>query len=188
FSRTQDHTTSGQIYLDGVISEEALATSEMQGHLVQAVGGPKRPIVTLGQELKLNNNESILLCSDGVWKGVKSGRLPKYTSRINLDDGVDELLSQAEKNQKSDCDNISTIIFRWEGPETNDPPIYPRGLPQIDQKKLWRDTMRLSREHRTVSEKDEKSHKESKRGKKHDDLELAIEELESFIEQIDRTL
>ena len=186
-SRTQDHTTSGQIHLDG-ISEEALATSEMQGHLVQAVGGPKRPIVALGQELKLKTNESILLCSDGVWKGVKSSRLPKYAAKINLDDSVDELLRQAEKNQKSDCDNISVIIFRWEGPETNAPPLYPRGLPQIDQKKLWRDTIRLSREHETVSEKDSGSHHEPSKGKKHDNLELAIEELESFIEEIDRTL
>ena len=160
----------------------------MQGHLVQAVGGPKRPIVALGQEIKLNTNESILLCSDGVWKGVKSSRLPKYATRTNLDDGVDELLRQAERNQKSDCDNISAIIFRWEGPETDVPPLYPRGLPQIDQKRLWRDTMRLSKEHKTVSEKDSEHYHKPSRDRKNDDLELAIEELESFIEEIDRTL
>ena len=187
-SRTQDHTTSGQIHLDGVISEEALATPAMQGHLVQAVGGPKRPIVSLSEELKLKPKDSILLCSDGVWKGVKTSRLPKYTSRLNLDDSVDELLSQAEKTQKADCDNISAIIFRWEGATTDSAPIYPRGVPQIDQKKLWRDTLRLSREHKTVSDKDSESYKEPKRSAKHGDLELAIEELETFIDNIDRTL
>lgn len=187
-SRTQDHTTSGQINLDGAISEEVLATAEMQSHLVQVVGGPKRPIVTLGEEQKLNTKDSILLCSDGVWKGVKASRLSKYTKRPNLDEGVEELLNQAEKNQKADCDNVSAIIFRWEGPPTDSAPIYPRGVPQIDQKKLWRDTRRLSRESKTVSESDVQTYRKSNGSEKRSDLDLAIEELETFIEDIDRTL
>ncbi|MDH3689730.1 MAG: serine/threonine-protein phosphatase [Gammaproteobacteria bacterium] len=180
-ARTIDHSTSEQFRKDGLISEEDMRKRGWQGQLMKCVGGRIRPLVTLGRETRLQTDDLLLLCSDGIWKAFSNNELNKILDEEQLDDSIDEMLTRAERKMKRECDNISAIVLRWEDQPTTARPLEALTSKSVDQQELLR-----------VAEKRKKQKKNApskRRGvNSNEDIEAALAELESFVEDIERIL
>ena len=182
--RTIDHSTSEQMHQDGLIKEEDMNRNDMQGQLVQCIGGPQRPVVTLSAETPLKPNDLIVLCSDGVWRSFPGNDIARQLHHNDLEEALDLMLERAEKVNRKSCDNISVVCLRWEQRATTARPLYKGGYPEIDQHKLWRQTLRKAR----VRKIDRKKRPLPPAKNRTEDLEQAIEEIESFINDIEKLI
>lgn len=187
-TRTMDHTTSEQFREDGLITEHDMRKPGWQGQLMKCVGGAMRPLVTLGHETRLETDDVILLCSDGIWKAFDSNDLIEHLEYDPLDDALEEMLTHAEGKMIRDCDNISAIALRWEDKPTSARPLEALVPNTVDQEELWK----LATKKKSQQSKDEDSapsttpptDTKSQAG----DIEATLAELESFVNHIERIL
>jgi serine/threonine protein phosphatase PrpC len=179
-SRTVDDSTLDQMYNEGLISE--LEYRAGQAHLLRCVGGEKRPEVNLGVETRLETGDILVLCSDGVWRAYSDRDLAKYASLESTDDSVDQLLSRAEKRFRRECDNLSALLFRWDGAPTSKDPLLGLAAPELDQRQLWRDTRKRRAEQRRQGSEPAPVEAPT------DEIESTIAEIESFVKDVDELL
>ncbi len=177
-TRTFDHSTSEQLYQEGVIDERDSRLG--QGQLLRCVGGPRRPVVTLGPETRLDTGDALLLCSDGIWRAFKPRKLAELASARRPEDAVDEMLAQAEQIHRRDCDNISAILFRWEDAPPTERPTPAQSAPETDQDLFTNHGIR-----RTAAQPDLPP---SRGRSRRDEIEETIEELESFVDGLEQLL
>ena len=190
-SRTMDHTTVDQMFHEGVISADELHLA--QGQLLRCVGGPKRPVVTLGAEVRLERNDRLILCSDGIWRAYRDHALGKVMEGSPLDETLEDVFSGAQRFFKRDQDNMSAILFEWLEDATEADPLYDLDVPQLDQKRLWK---QASRAHRKRSDPDRRERSPTAAGNGADpapeprtsDIESTIEEIETFVKEIEDLL
>ncbi len=120
--RTHDHTTLEQLRQDGLLSEEEMGEHPQRSRLLKCVGGLQRPTISLSEETLLQQDDILLLVSDGVWEALTTEALVRHIDRPMLEEGIEELLLAAERNMRQACDNVSAVALRWEE-------AMPAGLP-----------------------------------------------------------
>jgi serine/threonine protein phosphatase PrpC len=186
-SRTTDHTTVERLQQEGVIDTDSRNYRKIKGQLLQAVGGPRRPRVTVGPETRLQHGDTLLLCSDGLWGAIKDDELTRYMSRDDIEDVVEDMLIKAENRMNRRCDNISAVAFRWLSSATHAPPLQKRAPGDIDQDVLWGQIRGAgtSTEAKPAEAEDSESTAPTKRSGSRADLDARIKELESFINNLD---
>jgi serine/threonine protein phosphatase PrpC len=177
--RTIDHSTTEQLRLDGLLSEEEMRGHPEKGHLLKCVGGPRIPIISLGEETALHRGDLLLLCSDGLWQAFTHEQITRYLESRSLEEGVEEMLLAAEAKMRADCDNLSAICLRWQEGITSSLPLQPLAQKETSQQAMW-DDARIQ----TAEEKLTRSKKQPAAEKK-ESLEARIEELEEFIQQFE---
>lgn len=178
---TTDHSTTGRMIEEGVLSKDKAANRH--GRLLRCIGGNRRHEVTLGPETQLDTGDILLLCTDGVWRVLEERHMNRLTDCKKLDDGVVDLLAQAERRApRKDCDNISTVLFRWEDEPSTAEPVFGLIVPNIDQKALWKKS-----KGQKVAAKSRNQNSKKKRLAKIErgEIQSTIEELESFVTELD---
>ncbi len=178
--RTFDHSTTEQMHLDGLLSEDEMRLHPEKGHLLKCVGGPRRPTISLGTEISLNSGDTLLLCSDGLWQALSPAELARFVAFSSLDEGVEEMLLTAENKMKKTCDNLSAIGLRWEESRTREPPLQPVKVTETSHDAMWSDACRknVDRKRRT-RETETPAHGKGK------SLDIAIKELEDFVSRFE---
>ncbi len=186
-ARTEDHSTAQDAFAKGMIDEKQLRTANAQ--LLRCVGADQRPEVALGAETLLRTGDTIVLCTDGVWRSLTDQQLAKYAAYDKLDEAVVDLLIHAERDAYPVCDNISAVIFRWEDALTTAAPLYGCTVPYVDQEQFWKRRQDKSRARKTVPVKTAvKNGSASSKSPRRDSIQSSIEEIETFIDTIDRRL
>jgi len=122
--------------------------SANQGPLVRCVGGPRRPVVTLGSEVRLETNDMLLLCSDGIWRAMEIERIYQTLCARELSAAVADLLTKSEKAMKRTCDNVTAIAVRWDDKPSLTLPVTPPNYSSAEQAQLWEDQWRQAQERR----------------------------------------
>lgn len=135
--RTEDHSTIEELRRDGVISEEEMARHPRKSYLLRSLGGRGEPRITLSEETPLKTGDVLLLCSDGVWEAITTEEMAKYAAMPNVEHGMDEMLSSAEKRMGENCDNVTVACLRYQ--DRTVVPLPGRGpvAKQVDAKLLW---------------------------------------------------
>ena len=133
-ARTIDHSTTDHMHQDGVVDEQVQRLAS--GQLFRCLGGNRRPVVTLGPETHLGTGDTILLCTDGVWRAFKERKLAKIMQMEMVEDSVDDLLSHAQRYFRHDCDNLTALMFRWNDSPTNEKPLLKVNTTELDQTNL----------------------------------------------------
>ncbi len=178
--RTLDHSTTEQLRLDGLLSEDEMRGHPEKGHLLKCVGGPRKPTISLGEETALHRDDLLLLCSDGLWQAYTHEQITHYLEFRSLEEGVEEMLLAAETKMRADCDNLSAVCLRWQEGITSNLPLQPQARKETSQQVMWDDAqiktaeMRLQRGKKTAAVPEKK-----------ESLEARIEELEEFIQQFE---
>lgn len=182
--RTLDHTLTEQMHIDGVLSEEEMKRHPDKARLLKALGGPRPPSISLGEETPLQPGDVLLLCTDGVWEALSGAELAGFLKFGSLEEGVEEMLFAVENRMKQKADNLSAIALRWEDAITTAPPLQPKGLRETDHKTLIED-MRIH-----TAEKKIQANTKTKAKTKADDpktsLEATIDELEQFLARFEK--
>jgi serine/threonine protein phosphatase PrpC len=191
-SRTIDHTTTEQLRQEGVWDSKKQSSAKLKSHLLKCVGGPHRPRVTLGEETRLMPGDTIFLCSDGVWGAFNNDQIAEYLQSDSLDDALEEMLYDAEGIMKQACDNLSAIAFRWDDAITTGKPLQPEPVGDLDQELLWQEAKRKAL-HRRMQRQQEQSQPENQSAppaesrKNSETIQSIIEELESFMDELDKS-
>ncbi len=177
--RTLDHSTTEQMHLDGLLSEDEMRLHPEKGHLLNCVGGPRRPTISLGQETALRPGDTLLLCSDGLWQALNPEELARFVGFTSLDEGTEEMLLAAENKMRKTCDNLSAISLRWEDRLTSELPLQPVNVQETSHDAMWDDACRKDIERRRPRRT------EAPAGDKGAPLDAAIRELEEFVSRFE---
>lgn len=182
--RTLDHSTTEQLRLDGLLSEDEMRGHPEKSHLLKCVGGPRKPIISLGAETALLRGDTLLLCSDGLWQAYTHEQLTHYLEYPSLEEGVEEMLLAAESKMKKDCDNLSAICLRWQDGVTSSPALQPVSQKETSQRLMWDDALIKNAESRLQRRK--QTNPAAKPGSNQkESLEATIEELEEYVRQFE---
>jgi serine/threonine protein phosphatase PrpC len=173
-SRTVDHTTTDQLHQDSAVDEHFQRFG--QGQVFRCIGGNKRPVVSLGAETHLGQGDTILLCTDGVWRAFRDDQLLAYVNKDNLEVAVEDMLAFAQRCFAHKCDNLTALMFRWEDEPTRHEPLFNLGAPQLDQEKLWHSPGSGNFASKTYTGRDKR---------RSENIDAAIAEIESFVNELD---
>jgi PPM family protein phosphatase len=112
---TIDHSRVEELYRQGLISAEERRSHPERNRLTQCLGcRPQPPAITLGMPRRLNRDDLLLLCSDGLWSALPAATLQQfYAINDNLDRAIDHLAALAEEASYPHSDNISALAFRF---------------------------------------------------------------------------
>jgi PPM family protein phosphatase len=183
-TRTIDHSTTDPMYQDGILGEKE--SMRESGHLVRCVGGPKRPVVSLGAETRLDKGDVLLLCTDGVWRAFTEREMEQIVDGARLEDSIERMMAKSARRFRKDCDNMTVVGFTWDEPPSVMPPLQALSVPELDQDALWKDAKQRSaarRDGKKRADPGQESH-----SRELDDIEATIAEIESFVDDLEQIL
>jgi PPM family protein phosphatase len=112
-AQTKDHSHVQKLVNQGRIREEAVASHPERNTIYSCLGGTKEPQIALGLKTILTPDDTIMLCTDGVW-GPLSGTLIASTLLSgNVMKAIPELLDLAERRGGEHQDNLSALAVTW---------------------------------------------------------------------------
>jgi len=134
--RTQDHTTVEELHQGGLLSEQEMLEHPHKSHLLNCLGGPATPTISVGVETPLQRGDTLLLCSDGLWEAFTPEEMLKHLRAPALDAGVEEMLFAAVRKRRLNSDNVSAACLRWEDAPVKSPPLQGNMPLQINEAML----------------------------------------------------
>ena len=112
-TRTRDHTPVEELLQSGAISENELRGHPLRNSVSRCLGGLRPlPDISFGQA-ELRADDTLLLCSDGLWNALPEQKLVGIPGYGNLQHSVDALSNEAELASYPHSDNISLVALRW---------------------------------------------------------------------------
>ncbi|MHB8742476.1 MAG: PP2C family protein-serine/threonine phosphatase [Sulfuricaulis sp.] len=134
--RTQDHTTVEELHQGGLLSEKEMLAHPQKSHLLNCLGGPLKPTVSVGEETLLQPGDTLLLCTDGLWEAFTPEEMAPYLRSSTLDASLEEMLYAAVRKKRHGCDNVSAVCLRWEDAVTRHPPLQGNAAAQLSEEML----------------------------------------------------
>jgi len=111
--RTRDHTVVQRLIDEGRIREEAVASHPERNRLLQCLGGYQSPRPEPVERARLERNDIVVLCSDGLWGPLTQRQLLHALASRELKDAIPELVTLAEHRAGRECDNVSVVAMAW---------------------------------------------------------------------------
>lgn len=105
---TVDHTYVQSLYDQGYITKEEMKTHKMRNVITRAIGVEEDVEVDYF-EFDLEDNFSLLLCSDGLTKYCNEEKIYDCIFERNLEKGIEELIDFS--NEQGGRDNITVAVI-----------------------------------------------------------------------------
>lgn len=106
---TEDHSSVASLVKQGFITEEQAKNHPLRSRVSRAIGSDEN-IIPDYNIIKINKNDIILLCSDGLWNMVDNNKILKILSKdANVEIKCIELVKKA--NEAGGKDNITVILI-----------------------------------------------------------------------------
>jgi len=107
--RTRDHTYIEELYQNEVISEDEMLTHPMRNYVTYCLGGPNEmPPVSSGGIEDLQENDTFLLCSDGMWGAIDVEDISRLGG-IDIDTAINRMAEEAERISHPNSDNVTLM-------------------------------------------------------------------------------
>lgn len=177
--RTEDHSTIEELRRDGVITEDEMANHPRKSYLLRSLGGSTEPRISLGEETALQPGDSLLLCSDGLWEGMRAEEIGRYLAVPKLENGIEEMLYTTEKRMGEGCDNVTIACLRWEDRAAAPSRLRAPMARQVDADVLWRGAATKVASRRAAAPAP--SEPEGKRGS----IDNQIQEIENYLRRFE---
>ncbi len=112
-TRTRDHTPVEELLQNGMISEDEIRNHPMRNSVSRCLGGaPTLPKISFDRA-KLQADDILLLCTDGLWSALPESRLARLPDDGDLEAAVNHLTDEADAESYPNSDNISLVAMRW---------------------------------------------------------------------------
>ncbi len=120
--KTEDHSYVARLEEHGIISAEERENHPQQNYVTRCLGGEiSVPEVTISKPIRLQNGDSILLCSDGLWSHIKEDVIgTAMQAATKIPETILRLARQAEESAFPESDNVTAIGLRWHGEKEQD--------------------------------------------------------------------
>lgn len=116
--RTRDHTHVEQLLRDGMIREDEVRGHPMRNFVDCCIGGEAgQPEMSLSHRRPLKPGDIILVCSDGVWSGLRDADIAAFWQPDGppLADALSMLVDRAVAASAPHSDNATAAALRWLG-------------------------------------------------------------------------
>lgn len=112
--RTRDHSHVELLFQQGKIKEEEMLTHPYRHFVESCLGGdPARPWISVETDRQLEEGDSLLLCSDGMWTPYEDSGLAEFLGgSADLQLAMDALAAKAVEVCGPQADNTTGVAFR----------------------------------------------------------------------------
>ena len=173
---TKDHSKVQYLVDQGIIGSDEVVAHPDRNKIFSCLGGLVDPVIDLSRRTPLRNGDVLVLCTDGLWSVFDQREIATWLTSTPILTTAPQMLREGEKRGGPDGDNLSTIVVRW-GPETL----------TDEQTTTITETLGLgefeTQIDRTLTLTDRKG---SQRDLTDDEIEHAIEEIQSTIQKYRR--
>jgi serine/threonine protein phosphatase PrpC len=117
-ARSRDHSHVELLLREGLITADQAQTHPMRNFVECCLGGdPILPDMTLTRRRALEPNDVLVVCTDGMWAGVKDTEIAGEISpaAVPLNEKLLELAQRAIARTGAASDNTSAAALRWRG-------------------------------------------------------------------------
>lgn len=114
-AKTRDHSLVGQMVERGIITEDEAAIHPVRNIITNSLGATELPWIELGEETPLLKNDTLLLCSDGLWGPLEHQEMASVFGACPIDQALPQLMEKAESRAGATSDNLSAIGFTCGG-------------------------------------------------------------------------
>ncbi len=112
-TRTRDHTPVEELLRHGVIDEKELSSHPLRNSVSRCLGGSLRiPEISI-DHAQLRPNDTLVLCSDGLWSALPEQRMLDLPISGDLQSAINALSEEAERVSYPQSDNITLVGLRW---------------------------------------------------------------------------
>jgi serine/threonine protein phosphatase PrpC len=112
--RTEDHSIVQSLYNKGMITKEEMATHPYRNKIYNCVGGEAAPKIDLSDRIELEEGDTILLCTDGLWGSLSDNEIKAIlNSNFDVTEATKTLMDAAENAADDNGDNLSAITVQW---------------------------------------------------------------------------
>lgn len=185
--RTRDHSVVERLFREGLISSEEIRSHPKRSHITQCIGSSNKPKITLGKETRLQPNDMLLLCSDGVWEALSSKQLASLLLEAPVEEAVENILHAVEDKMGKACDNISIIVFKWEDAVTTAAPLQ-KGMAGEITEDMLREQAKVKATRTAASKTPPPPAEKNNTEKKSKPVKEEIAELEAYLTKRGRKL
>ncbi len=113
--QTRDHSRVQMLVDQGRVREEAVQAHPDRNKIFNCVGASTRPQVELSKPTPLREDDTLILCSDGLWGPLTGKLITAILMNSDIMTAIPELLDLAEVRAGADCDNLSVVAMTWAG-------------------------------------------------------------------------
>lgn len=111
--RTRDHTPVEQLLQSGLIDEQEMRNHPLRNSVSRCLGGRPTACSCSLDHARLEPDDMLLLCSDGLWSALPERTLSATAPRQDLDGVLEELCDEAERASYPHSDNLSAVALHW---------------------------------------------------------------------------
>lgn len=111
-SHTLDHSVPQMLVFAGEIKESEIRRHIDRNKLLRVIGTKwDSPRYQIGDELQLNGDETVLLCSDGFWENIEEKQMVKLLKKASTPDEWLEAMKEAvvKNGRGTNMDNFSAV-------------------------------------------------------------------------------
>jgi len=112
-AQTRDHSRVQMLVDQGRVREEAVAAHPDRNKIFNCIGASALPQVELSKSVPLREDDTLMLCSDGVWGPLSGVLITRTLLKSEIIKSVPALLDLAEFRAGADCDNLSVVAMTW---------------------------------------------------------------------------
>jgi serine/threonine protein phosphatase PrpC len=112
-ARTRDHTLVQKLIDEGRLKDDDAGTHPERNRLLQCLGGAQAPRIAPTAHARLERDDILLLCSDGLWGPLLERQIIAGLESGTLAAGIARLSSLAQERAGPDCDNVSALGLAW---------------------------------------------------------------------------
>lgn len=112
-ARTVDHSHLERLVALGRVSPAERANHPDRNKLYNCIGSPSLPRVDKAAPVQLCSGDQLLLCSDGLWSGVREHEMAYQLSAGPLDQAIPALVRQAAVAGGKNGDNVTALAVTW---------------------------------------------------------------------------
>lgn len=112
-ARTRDHSKVQQLFEQGKITQEQMTTHPERNKVYSCLGGLIPPEMEVTPRLRLQDGDTLLMCSDGLWSQLSPNEIASILDAYPLNQAIPELLDHAEFRGGQDGDNLSVLAMTW---------------------------------------------------------------------------
>ena len=111
--RTRAHTLVQQLVDEGKLRADAAGTHPERNRLLQCLGGVQAPHIEPTAHARLERDDVLLLCSDGLWGPLMQRQIIAGLESGSVAQAVPRLAALAGERAGPDSDNITALALAW---------------------------------------------------------------------------
>ena len=111
--QTVDHSHVQQLLTQGLIRPEAVATHPERNKIYNCLGAHIPPKIELSAKYLLRADDTLLLCTDGLWGPLPTSLLAGAFKSEPLAKTIPRLIGQAETIAGKEADNVTGLAMTW---------------------------------------------------------------------------